>query len=130
MKSLFLAMLFFSSNSFAQQIYTFECASEAAHIVVRVEAQEFKSAKNSVTAQVDIHSAAGTESASNALLSARSLSRSGQFSFNVGMGRSGAAQLAGNFRSQVGSFSVRTLSTQTSSQDAECRFFDGSGMAF
>lgn len=130
MKSLILAALFFSFNSFAQQVYTFECASEAAHIVVRVEAQEFKSLQNVVPAQVEIHSAAGTESASNALLSNRSLSRSGEFSFNVGMGRSGSAQLAGNFRSQVGSFNVRTLSVRASSQDAECRFFDGSGMAF
>jgi len=130
MKSLLLATLFFSFNSYAQQIYTFECASEAAHIVVRVEAKEFKSSKNLVTAQIEIHSDVGTESASNALLSDRFLTRAGHFGFKVGMGRSGSAELTGNFRSQIGIFSVRTLSTRTSSEDAECRFFDGSGIAF
>lgn len=122
--------LLFSLNSLAQQIYTFDCASDYGYMVVRVEAEKFNSELRQIPAEFEVHSDAGSESIANALITTRSIDPSTEsFKMFISLGRSGSANMSGNIRTQKGAFSVKTARTRISSSDAECRFFDGSGMS-
>lgn len=123
---LIITSIFFSSYTFAQDIYTFDCASDEGYIVVRVEADKFNSQLKYAPGEIEIHSDNGPEVFSNALISNRLLNRSnGSFRFFVGMGRSGTASMKGDFLDQSGSFSVKTSKNSMSASDAICRFDNG-----
>ena len=127
MKSLLvITLLFLSFSSFAQEVYTFDCASDHGYIAVRVEAGKFDSQLKQVQGEMEIHSDNGSEEYRNAFFSNRSLNHStGDFKFSVGLGRSGSASMSGNFIEQSGNFSVRTRKNNISANDAVCRFDNG-----
>jgi len=123
---LVISSFLLSFSSFAQEVYTFDCASDLGYIAVRVEAEKFNSQLKQVQGEIEIHSDTGSEEFTNAFFSNRSLSHStGAFRFSVGMGRSGSASIRGNFIEQSGSFSVRTGKNNMTSHDAVCRFDNG-----
>lgn len=130
MKALFI-ILFLSLPflSFAQEVYTFDCASDQGYIVVRIDAEKFNSSLKLAPGEIEIHSDSGSEEFTNASFSNRLLNTStGAFRFSVGMGRSGSATMRGNFLSQSGSFSVKTTKNSFSSSEAICRFDNGTGI--
>ncbi len=127
MKSLLImSSLFLSFHTFAQEVYTFDCASDQGYLVVRVEAEKFNSQLKQVPGEFEIHSDNGSEVFTSASFSNRLInSSSGVFRFLIGMGRGGSANMRGNFLDQSGSFSVKTAKNSFSSNEAVCRFDNG-----
>ncbi len=125
---LLITSLFLSFNSFAQEVYTFDCASDQGYISVKIDADKFHSQLKQAPGEIEIHSDNGSEEFSNVYISNRLLNRStGTFRFLVGMGRNGSASIRGNFLDQSGTFSVKTSNNNFSSSDAVCRFDNGIG---
>ena len=123
---LIMSSLFLASYSFAQDVYTFDCASDQGYIVVRIDADRFNSQLKRAPGEIDIHSDNGSEEFSDAYISNRVLNRSnGFFRFAVSMGRSGSASIRGNFFNQTGAFSAKTIKHHLNSSDAVCRFDNG-----
>lgn len=127
MKSLLImSSLFLTFHTFAQNVYTFDCASDQGYLVVRVEAEKFNSQLKHVPGEFEIHSDHGSEVFPNASFSNRLINNSsGVFKFSIGMGRSGSGTMRGNFLDQSGSFSVKTSKNNLSSNEAVCRFDNG-----
>lgn len=131
MKFAFIALsLMLSVSALAQSMYTFDCGSDSGYIAVRIEADKFKSQLRQVPAEFEVHSDSGSEIVTNAVLTNRLLNTTtGMFKLGVSLGRSGSAEISGNYVTQKGSFSVKTKRTRISSAPSECRFSDDSELS-
>lgn len=119
--------LFFLSHASAAQTYTFDCASDEAYIVVRVDGDLFNSSYKQIQGEIEIHSDRGSDVSTNAVVIDRALhTESGKFKLALSLGRSGSASMNGNFLAQTGGFKVNTTRNRISTTQAVCSFHDGS----
>ncbi len=119
--------LVLSVSALAQSVYTFDCASDSGYIAVKIEAEKFNSQLRQVPAEFEVHSDAGSEIVPNAQITNRLLNTTtGMFKLGISLGRTGSAEMSGNYVTQKGSFSVSTKRTRIPSVPSECRFSDDS----
>lgn len=131
MKFVYISLfLMLSGSVLAQSTYTFDCASDSGYIAVKIEAGKFNSQLRQVPAEFEVHSDSGSETITNAQLTNRLLNTTtGMFKLEISLGRTGSAEMSGNYVTQKGSFSVNTKRTRIPSVSSECRFSDDSELS-